>query len=282
MALPVAATLLWLGRLPPPKVMGLGLFTVFAGYAAVYALNDLIDYRTDRAGFLAGEGDATGRLEAVYARHPIAMGLLSFRQGFFWTVGWAAAALAGSFLLNPACALVMLAGCGLEALYCGLRTVWPLRALTHGVVKTLGGVAAVLAVDPGASGLFVALAVAPVFLWEIGGQNIPADWFDVETDRRQGARTLCVALGPDVAARVSLLTLCAATLLTVVALHASPAGLPASLIAFVTAINLAIMPWSAWKLMRRPSREMARGLFARASLFPAVMLAAAAIWFIVR
>ena len=43
MAAPALAALLCLGRFPSPAVTIVGLLTVFAGYTAVYALNDLVD-----------------------------------------------------------------------------------------------------------------------------------------------------------------------------------------------------------------------------------------------
>ena len=49
LATPGLAALLCLGGFPTPGVTLLGLLTVFAGYTAVYALNDLVDYRTDLA-----------------------------------------------------------------------------------------------------------------------------------------------------------------------------------------------------------------------------------------
>ena len=48
MATPGLCALLWLGTFPPPALIGLGLITAFSGYTAVYALNDVIDYREDR------------------------------------------------------------------------------------------------------------------------------------------------------------------------------------------------------------------------------------------
>ena len=48
MTTPAFAALLWLGAFPPFSVTVLGLITAFAGYTAVYALNDVIDYRADR------------------------------------------------------------------------------------------------------------------------------------------------------------------------------------------------------------------------------------------
>jgi len=282
MAMPVAAALLWLGSSPPLGVMLLGLFTVFAGYTAVYAVNDLADYKTDRANYLDGPSDNTGYLDAVYARHPMAMGLLTPRQGLAWACGWAVASLLGAYLLNPVCALLLLAGCALEAFYCLLLKVSHLRALVNGVVKSLGGVAAVLAVDPNAPLWFPALLFAMTFCWEIGGQNIPADWFDLELDRKQGAKTMCVVLGLERAAQVSVWTLSASTVLAGLLLAISPAKLPFVLVLAATAFTAWMMPWPASRLLTEPSRENASRLFTRASYFPVVMLGTALVWFVIR
>jgi 4-hydroxybenzoate polyprenyltransferase len=48
MATPALGALLWLGRFPSFDVILIGLITTFAGYTAVYALNDVIDYRVDK------------------------------------------------------------------------------------------------------------------------------------------------------------------------------------------------------------------------------------------
>ena len=48
MATPAFAALLWLGTFPDLSVVLLGLLTTFAGYTAVYALNDVVGYRQDK------------------------------------------------------------------------------------------------------------------------------------------------------------------------------------------------------------------------------------------
>ena len=48
MATPALGALLWLGAFPPWPVVVIGLLTAFAGYTAVYALNDIIDFRVDK------------------------------------------------------------------------------------------------------------------------------------------------------------------------------------------------------------------------------------------
>ncbi len=152
------------GGLPPFGVIALGLLTVFAGYTAVYALNDVVDYRVDQEKLkAAGAGPKPGYLDALFMRHPMAQGRVSFGEGLLWTVAWAAMALAGAYQLNPVCAYIFLAGCLLEAVYCLLLRVSHLRTLVSGLVKTLGGVAAVFAVAPHPARWFL-LAVLSVAL----------------------------------------------------------------------------------------------------------------------
>jgi 4-hydroxybenzoate polyprenyltransferase len=45
MCTPAFGALLWLGHFPSPFIVIIGLATTFAGYTAVYALNDIVDYK---------------------------------------------------------------------------------------------------------------------------------------------------------------------------------------------------------------------------------------------
>ena len=82
LAAPALAALLWLGHFPPLGVIALGLLTVFAGYTAVYALNDVVDYRVDQEKLrLERAAKEDHYLDAVFMRHPLAAGRVSFRGG---------------------------------------------------------------------------------------------------------------------------------------------------------------------------------------------------------
>ena len=75
LAAPGLAALLCLGTFPAPDVLMLGLITAFAGYAAVYALNDIIDYRVDRETVpLQQASDSKKDLDSIFVRHPLAQG----------------------------------------------------------------------------------------------------------------------------------------------------------------------------------------------------------------
>ncbi len=274
MAMPAFAALLWLGAFPSGKIITLGLITVFAGYTAVYALNDLIDYRVDRqkAQISGGLRESDNYLDAVMIRHPMAQGLLSITEGLLWTVGWSVVALVGAYLLNPICVLIFLAGCLLEAVYCGMLRISPLRTIISGSVKTSGAVAAVFAVDPSPSLGFVLMLFLWLFFWEIGGQNIPNDWADVEEDRSLQAQTVPVKFGPAMAARMAVVAL-------VLALAAKTAMIFQSGIAAKGLFVLVSLPLAGWlmmpsalRLLQNLSRIDAMKLFNRASYYPPMML----------
>lgn len=272
LATPAVAALLWLGTFPSPGVSLLGLITVFAGYTAVYALNDVVDYRVDQEKMAQGSGEDAGYLDAVYVRHPLAQGLLTFPEAIWWVLAWTAVALCGAFLLNPVCAYIFLGGCLLEAIYCRLLRLSHLRTLISGVVKTLGGVAAVVAVDPQPSLFFLVTLFWWLFFWEIGGQNVPADWHDLEEDRRRQARTVPVVLGPEKAGKIILATLAASVVLSWVVLAAAPARLPLSSQGLVLAAGILLLLFPALRLQQTQARADASRIFNLASYYPAAIL----------
>jgi len=272
LATPGLAALLCLGGFPPAGITLLGLLTVFAGYTAVYALNDLVDYRTDLAKIKDGGLHNQGYLDGLMVRHPLAQGLLTLPEGLLWTATWAGVALLGAYLLNPVCALIFLAGALLEAVYCLLLRVSHLRTLVSGVVKTLGGVAAVFAVQPRPSPVFLALLVLWIFAWEIGGQNIPNDWHDLEADRAGEARTIPVRYGAEAAARIILGSLLATVILLPLLQASSPGKFswPIQLLSLTAGLLLLILP--AWRLYRTRERSRATVLFNYASYYPLAIL----------
>jgi 4-hydroxybenzoate polyprenyltransferase len=284
-ATPALGAVLCLGAVPPLRICLLGALTAGAAYLAVYALNDLVDCRADREKLRRGGlGHEGNYLDAVGVRHPIALGLLSFRAGVLWATGWGLVALAGAYLLNPVCAAIFLFGCALEALYCRMLTVSWLRVLVSGVVKTLGGIAAAFAVDPHPSPGFLGLFFLWILCWEIGGQNIPAAGVDVDRDRGFGARTIPVRFGQAGAARLSLAALVPAVLCGALLLQRTAGAGPA----------LAILPAAAaiaggWflllpglRLFSHRSPAQAAALFNRASSYPLGILAIILLGWIIR
>ena len=273
MATPALAALLTLGTFPSLRVMALGLVTTFAGYTAVYALNDVIDFPVDKKKVQQGGFQKSGDyLDAAMIRHPLAQGLLSLRAGVLWVLAWGFLTLVGAYMLNPVCVFIFIGGCILETVYCLMWRTSHLRTMVSGAVKTCGGVAAVFAVDPNPNPLFLIILFLWLFVWEIGGQNIPADWTDIEEDQRLRATTIPVRLGLE-SANVIILTCLSVTLALNMALLALVPGRPSYamiIAALLLGVYLLLMP--GCRLYKSRERKDAMALFNKASYYPLALL----------
>lgn len=273
MCTPAFGALLWLGHFPSLYVMVLGLITTFAGYTAVYALNDVIDYEADKEKAAGGGfSNLQSDLDSMIVRHPMAQGLLSFKQGLYWALAWGLAAIIGAYILNPVCVLIFLAGCTLEAIYCMLWRVSPFRTVVSGTVKTSGAIAAVFAVDPNPSGAYLILLFLLLFFWEIGGQNIPNDWVDIEEDKQFKALTIPVCYGLQASRVIVLVTLVLALGLNLVVFYYSQVDflIIYVIISFTVGGYLLLLP--AVKLSQTLRVSDAMALFNKASYYPPALL----------
>lgn len=282
MATPCFAALIWLGEFPSKEVIFIGLITVFAGYTAVYALNDLVDYRIDQEKITKGNYcNPGGYLDAIMIRHPLAQECLSFKQALAWALSWSIIAVIGAYLLNPVCVVIFISGCCLEAFYCVMWRITPLRAVISGAVKTSGPVAGIFAVDPNPSPVFVTVLFLALFFWEIGGQNIPADWTDLESDRRLRAQTIPVRFGTKCSAEFLLISLIFALILMAISFQLSKSGFEpiATLVSLIFGIYLLLFP--AIRLYHTKSRSDAMRLFNKSSYYPLALLATVLINFII-
>lgn len=265
---PAFCALLWLGDFPRWDTILLSLFTAFAAYTAIYALNDLLGIRCDREKFANLRVNPGYGVEASPQRHPLAQGLLSVRSGLLWAGTWFALALIGSYVLNPTIVLVLLGAAALESIYCLLQNVTHLRTLVSGVVKTCGPIAAILVVDHNPSIPRLLLVFAWLFLWEIGGQNIPSDWNYTMEDAHAKAQSIPIRLG----LRTAGIVIVAALTLSVIASGFLALITPARPGLLYTVISLGL----GYFLLLRPSldlrrfqaREFAARLFDRASYYP--------------
>ena len=283
LAAPLLAAILWLGRIPDIRTVILGIIAAFAGYTAVYALNDIVDYKSDRAKLQQKGGRKENNyLDAAFVRHPLARGMLTMTEAVAWAGGWLLVSLVTAYLLNPVCTYILLTGCFLEIIYCLLLRVSQFRTLVSGVVKTLGGLAAVFAVDRSPDPGFLSLLFFWLFFWEIGGQNVVADWHDIEEDRALSAKTIPVLYGPRGGRIIVLLTLTISVVLSGILLERSPIGLPGFLLIVALAVGLLLLLFPALLLFRSQSRHHASALFNFASYYPASLLAIIALSLLVR
>jgi 4-hydroxybenzoate polyprenyltransferase len=271
-AAPGFSALLWLGAFPQWQTLLLSLFTAFAGYTAIYALNDLVGVSVDREKF-AGEGINQGySVEASDMRYPLAQNLLSYRSGLVWFGFWISLALIGSYLLNPTIIFIVVAATLLEIVYCKLFKVTYLRTLVSGLVKSSGPIAAVFVVNPNPPLNLLLLQVLWLMLWEIGGQNIPADWNDVVEDQRVHGKTIPLLFGPQVSALIVVISLTLVMITSLFLPLISPLNLgwPYLFASGLAGIFLLILP--GFQLYKSKESRQAARLFDRASYYPLVQL----------
>lgn len=272
------AALIWLGNFPSLGFSALALLTAFAGYTSIYALNDLMGQASDKEKHDGGLLQSGYSVEASEDHHPLVQGVLSTRSAMTWMGFWLLIALVGSYLLNPFIIVILMVGCVFEIAYCKLLKVSHWRILLSGVVKACGPIAAVFAVDPNPRLDFLFLIFIWVFLWEVSGQNIPADWNDVEEDKRIGAKTIPARFGPNMAANVILVAAISALLVSTLFPLFSPIslGLPYIVISLVIGYFLLLGP--AIHLWKSKDGQNAAGLFDKASYYPLAMLGFIGTW----
>lgn len=281
LATPAFCALLWLGGFPQLTVILLSLFTAFAGYTAIYALNDLVGVKVDREKFTGSEINPGYSVEASEQRYPLAQNLLSLRSGLLWMGTWFILALIGSYLLNPVIVFILLAAAVLEIIYCLLLKITYLRTLVSGVVKTSGPIAAIFVVDKNPSPYFLLLLFGWLFFWEIGGQNVPADWNDTVEDKRVNAKTIPIRFGVEKAGLIVItamsLTVIASGFLPLI----SPAnlGLPFILTSLFVGYVFLLKP--GFQLYKFKEGRYAARLFDNASYYPLAQLVLISIFLVI-
>ncbi|MCC6300506.1 MAG: UbiA family prenyltransferase [Anaerolineales bacterium] len=268
LATPAFCALLWLGGFPHWTVILLSIFTAFAGYTAIYALNDIVGMTMDREKFSKSALNAGYSVEASELRYPIARDILSFKKGLLWMAGWFILALIGSYFLNPTIVFIFIAAAILEIIYCLLLKVTYLRTFVSGLVKASGPIAAVFVVDANPSVPSLALLFVWLFFWEIGGQNIPADWNDTAEDKAVNAQTIPIYFGADKAGAIVVLTLAITVLTSAFLPTISPSRLGIPFIALSLIVGYLFLLKPGLQLNKNKDGRDAARLFDKASYYP--------------
>jgi 4-hydroxybenzoate polyprenyltransferase len=273
LATPAFCALLWGGRFPGWTVILLSIFTAFAAYTAIYALNDLVGMAVDREKFSKHDLNTGYSVEASELRYPLARNILSIKSGLLWMGLWFILALAGSYLLNPIIVFILIAASLLEVIYCLLLKVTYLRTFVSGLVKASGPIAAVFVVDPHPSPTSLLLLLVWIFFWEIGGQNVPADWNDTAEDLSINAKTIPIHFGAEKASLIVLATLTITVIASAFLPLVSPAplGLPYILASLIIGFVFLLQP--GFQLNRNKDGRYAAKLFDKASYYPMAQFA---------
>ena len=270
-ATPGFCALLWLGNFPHWQTILLSVFTAFAAYTATYALNDLVGITVDREKFAGGINSGYS-VEASDMRYPLAQNVLNYQSGLLWFAAWFTLALIGSYLLNPVIVIILIAAAILEVVYCLMLKVTYWRTFVSGLVKSSGPLAAVFAVDPNPSPYLLLLIFAWVFFWEIGGQNVPADWNDTVEDKRVNAKTIPIQFGTKKAGLIVIILLGLTVLISMFLPLISPVNLGLPYLLASAAIGYFLLLKPGFQLYQLQEGRLAGRLFDSASYYPLAQL----------
>jgi 4-hydroxybenzoate polyprenyltransferase len=117
------------------------------------------------------------------------------------------------------------------------------------------------------------VVLAWVFCWEIGGQNIPADWNDTVEDKRVHAKTIPLQLGTQKAGLLILLFLGLTVVISLIlpSISLLSLGWPYLVATAIAGFFLLLIP--GYRLYQRQEGRLAAELFNRASYYPLAQLA---------
>jgi 4-hydroxybenzoate polyprenyltransferase len=247
------------------------VFTAFAAYTAIYALNDLAGVAVDKEKFKGGINPGY-LVEASKYRHPLAQDMLSYRSGMLWFAGWFATALVGSYLLNPAIVIILIAAAVFEVIYCLLLKITCLRTFVGGLVKASGPIAAIYAMDTAPEPHLLLLVFSWMFCWEIGGQNVPSDWNDTVEDNRVDAKTIPLQLGTQTAGYIVLFMLVLTVTISLFLPQVSPLPLGSIFLIASACAGILLLLKPAYYLYKVKDGRLAAKLFDNASYYPLAQL----------
>lgn len=271
MMAPFFAVLVYLGRFPDQSIVMTGVITVFAGYTAVYALNDIAGFSDDKKNIRSASKKGID-LDSILIRHPLAQGMIRMKSAALWAGFWSIVAVLGAYLLNPVCLIIFISGALLEIIYCFLFKISYLRIIISGFVKSAGPVAAVFAVDRNPDPLFLLLLFIFFLLWEAGGQNLPNDYSDIEEDRQVKAKTLPLMFGRSISCFLIMGLLSASFLIMTVLLFISPVEYGGFSYLLFGAGSLFLILLPSRRLVKTGANKAAVTLFNRASYYPFFLL----------
>jgi 4-hydroxybenzoate polyprenyltransferase len=269
-AQPFIAGLVALHGFPSLDRTVIALSAGWAGFLAVFALNDLLDVDLDKARFSHLRTYDGFDVDSALSRHPLARRQVPFRLGVAWIGGLAAYALVGGFVLSPLAPVLFIIAGALEVLYCKLARRTALKFVVSGLMVGVGALAGWVALTPEVRLWEMSVLFLWMGAWEIGGRNIVNDFADVEEDGRLGVKTVPLVYGAPIAARLTFLFV----LITAV--------LPLSLVvlselngifaAGVVAAGLYLLLVPGVRLLAFPTPKVAMALFNRASFYPPAVL----------
>jgi len=268
---PLIVAFIALGGFPEPGLLLLLVVGSFAGFFAVFALNDLLDFKIDKKSMKNERIAKSWDVDSLLLRHPLAQGTITRSEQTVWIAINGIIAGVIIYYLSPIAFLLFLVAAGLEVMYCKLATISEIKFLVTGIMVGLGALVGWYAVDASTN----IAVILPIFLlffaWEIAGRNIVNDFSDIADDKKIGIKTIPSIYGKSFASKLTfafvILTLAANAALGVLA----SMGLLYILMSSLVGVFLLLLPGIS--LIRNPTANEALRYFNKGSLYPVFIFA---------
>lgn len=272
-AQPAIGAMIVANGFPELRIIIIGLIAAFAGYTAVFALNDLIDYKVDTKRMKYHQKtDKSFDIDTLGMRHPIAQGQLPYIKAFLWVAFWALIAIVGAYMLSPICALLFIIAGALEIIYCKLLKITPWKTIASGLMVATGALAGIYAITLTPNFLVVIVFFIWMFAWEIGGRNITNDWSDIEEDPHLGIKTVPVVYGLNFAGIMDFFFLILILASSIIIAFLPGVNLGITYLIGAIAIGLYSLILPGINLLKNKKSSDAMKLFNRACFYPTIML----------
>lgn len=268
---PIIVALIALSGFPELQLLILLVVGCVTGFFAVFALNDLLDFKIDKKSLKSERIAKSWDVDSLLVRHPLAQGVITRAEQIAWIAINGVVAGVIIYYLNFMALFLFLAAITLETIYCKMATVSEMKFLISGIMVGIGALIGWYAVGANTNIAVILSLFLLFFAWEISGRNIVNDFSDIVEDKKIGIKTIPAIYGKYFASKFNfafvILTLAANTALGVFA----SMGLVYIIMSSLVGIYLLLLP--GLSLIKNPTSNEALRYFNKGSLYPIFIFA---------
>lgn len=268
---PMIVVLIALGGFPEPKLLILLVVSCVTGFFAIFALNDLLDFKIDTKSLKSEGITKSWDVDSLLVRHPLAQGVITRAEQMLWIAINIVVAGVIIYYLNFIAFLLFLIAITLEIIYCRMATISEMKFLVSGIMVGSGALIGWYAVGANTN-IAVILSLFLLFCgWEISGRNIVNDFSDMVDDKKIGIKTIPTVYGTYFASIFNFAFVIFTLIVNVVFGVLASMGFVYILMSSLGGVYLLLLPGVS--LIKNPTSFEALRYFNKGSLYPVFIFA---------
>jgi 4-hydroxybenzoate polyprenyltransferase len=135
---PIIVALIALSGFPELQLLILLVVGCVTGFFAVFALNDLLDFKIDKKSLKSERIAKSWDVDSLLVRHPLAQGVITRAEQIAWIAINGVVAGVIIYYLNFMALFLFLVAITLETIYCKMATVSEMKFLISGIMVGIG------------------------------------------------------------------------------------------------------------------------------------------------